>query len=303
MKTIIFNTAKIIVTAGLLFFILTRIGLETLTNTIQSFSAWQIIFLLASILLNCIISAINIDIFLRGLNRKIPLIKLAHYSLTAWAIGLFAPGKIGEFSILHYLKKRKVPLGEGFAVTLLDKLITAGALLTLSIAGLCIFFPHSTLIPIIISAALFAILTAYLLLTNTGRNIIKKYILKKHAEKLTGFFIAFTKLLRKPHLIIINTALTYLKWIINAVAFYIVLESLGQHIEWYWIVAIFSTTVLISLIPISVSGLGVKEGAAYALFSLPIFSIDAQVTTAVFLLLTILNYAIALCALFFAPKE
>ncbi|TAL55426.1 MAG: hypothetical protein EPN86_03340, partial [Nanoarchaeota archaeon] len=83
--------------------------------------------------------------------------------------------------------------------------------------------------------------------------------------------------------------------------FYYILRLLGQNISLFWVAIIYSTTIIISLIPISLSGLGVKEGAAYLMFSAS--GIDATVAFTAYLMFTIIGYCIAIIGILSAPKE
>ncbi|MEK6967674.1 MAG: lysylphosphatidylglycerol synthase transmembrane domain-containing protein [Nanoarchaeota archaeon] len=292
---------KLVVSATLLGFFIYKIGVATIISTLSSMHTWHFIVALASIAANIFIGAININILLNSIDKKVPFWKLQRYYLTSWSVGLFVPGKIGEFSIIHYLKKYGTSISEGIVVSLADKGITFVVLVFLSLAGIYAYSSQTVLIAVILSSILFSMLAIVFFVTERGRNFIKSRILGKKSKTFKGFAKAIKKIFSKPEFIALNTSLTLFKWMITVVSFYFILLSFGENIPFIWVASIYSATIIISLIPISLSGLGVKEGAAYFLFEAA--GINATTAISIYLIFTLLGYAIAICAIALAPKD
>ena len=93
-----------------------------------------------SFLISLIIGAVNLKILLSPLSKNISFYKIFYYSVLSWAVGLFVPGKIGEFSFVPLLKNEGVRVGHGSAIFILDKLITLVVLSIFSLIGIYLFF-------------------------------------------------------------------------------------------------------------------------------------------------------------------
>lgn len=300
MKSWIFTGAKVIISAALLALAIQIIGLGKIYLVLSQISLLHVLIALISIAINIVLGAENINLLLLIFNKKIPRLKLLRYYITAWSIGLFVPGKLGEFSIIAYFKNRKITIAEGLIVSVLDKAITLVVLLGFSLIGAYFLLPFSTFAVIF---SLFILIFggfAFFVFTPLGSSIIEKLFFKK-ALRFKDIISVSKQIYRKPELIIANFALTFVKWMVTAVAFYEVLRLLGQNINLFWVAIIYSTTIIISLIPISLSGLGVKEGAAYLMFSAS--GIDATVAFTAYLMFTIIGYCIAIIGILSAPKE
>jgi uncharacterized membrane protein YbhN (UPF0104 family) len=124
----------------LLFFLLIRkVGIN---NIIDLFYFIKPFYLVIGIIINLIAmfsEAVNIKIFYNILNGKIGFIKMFKYYLISQSIGLFTPGKLGQFSMIYLFKKEGMKLGDGAAVMIMDKLITLFSLSIIVAAGLLFF--------------------------------------------------------------------------------------------------------------------------------------------------------------------
>src|SRR3989344_4910157 len=67
--------------------------------------------------------------------------KLFYYGSLSWAVGMFVPAKLGEFSIIPLLKKHDIEIGTGTSISVLDKLVTFITLSIISIIGFLLFLP------------------------------------------------------------------------------------------------------------------------------------------------------------------
>lgn len=300
MKPWIFTAGKIIISSILLALAISLIGIDKILLVFSKISPIHVLIALVSIAINIILGAVNIELLLLVFNKNIPRIKLLRYYITAWSIGLFVPGKIGEFSIIAYFKNQKISVAQGLVVSILDKLITLIVLLGFSLVGAYFLLPFR-IFSIIFAA--FVIISAgfgLFVFTPRGSELFERIFFKKSVH-FKDFLSVLRQVYRKPWLVIANFFLTFVKWMVTAVAFYYILRLLGQNISLFWVAIIYSTTIIISLIPISLSGLGVKEGAAYLMFSAS--GIDATVAFTAYLMFTIIGYCIAIIGILSAPKE
>ncbi len=186
--------------------------------------------------------------------------------LASWAIGFMLPGKIGDFSLAYFLKE-KIRVGESTAVILLDKVIGIAAL---SIVGSLSFviFPEKGIADAAFLLVLFAWLAGgFLVFTSNGRGIIKKIVPAKYTEKFAGFSATLNYFLAKEKKrIALNFLLSVAKLVLQATILVIIFGGIGISAGVWEITLVLAATTLLSFVPITASGIGIREGA-FAFFA------------------------------------
>ena len=223
-------------------------------------------------------------------------------NLLSWSIGLFVPGNLGQFSIIYLLKKEGLELGESTAIVLLNKIITLISLSILSIFGFFLFLPYKEVLQLIIILILLGIIIFFFIMHEKGRTLIRKYILRKSSPKFEGF----SKTLRKfyiehPKRIIVNFLLTFIRWFLTALMMMFLFLSLGFKVNLLYIFLITPITIIISYIPISIGGLGLRESAAVFLYG--IIGVNSVAVLGVYILSLLINGVIAITSLFFPLRN
>ena len=279
-----------------------KIGFKNIFSKIISIHPLFILLVLFIFLLSLIIGALNLYVLLFPLKKKIPFTKIIHYSILSWSFGLFIPGKIGEFSLIPLLKKEGIPIGQGTAISIIDKLITLITLSIFSVIGFFIFFDIKTALTLFLILASLTLILVFLLTSHKIRNLIKKHILRKISLKFKGFSNLFSYYLKKQKAILcLNFILTFLKWFVTSFTLYILFLTYNQNISWMIIFLVNSMLTIISLIPISISGLGVRESAAVVIYSF--LNIDSTIVMSTHLIPVIISYSIATLIIFLSLKE
>lgn len=278
----------------ILFLLIYKIGFYKIIDILMSLDVLTIFSIILISFIIFLMSAVNLDLILRTINVKIKFYKLFSYALFGWAVGLFVPGKLGEFSIVYFFKKY-MGLSEAIIVPLIDKIITFFALALLSIIGFFYFFEISIAYKLTFLIFFTAIIFS-LFLTKTFRGFIGKILIKRYNIKLQNFFKLFTDIiLNNKKIIFINFILTILKWGISAIIIYILFFNFGYNINLFLIILINSIVILVGLIPITINGLGIKQAVAIWIFTNH-FSIPAEIVLSVYLVSLIINYVLAIIA-------
>jgi uncharacterized protein (TIRG00374 family) len=277
---------RIILGISIIIFLLYKIDISKVLSVLSNTSFIYLGAVIALSYSTIWIGAYNLYLLLRPLTRNIPFSRVLRYSSISWGAGLFVPGKLGEFSIIYFLQKEKVPLGYGTLMAIFNKLITIIALTAISIVGVYVYLPLDTarnLTIIMISGIII------LIISETSREFIKKYILRNHAPLFKGFskFLRYF-LTKRKRLLVLTTIITLFKWIIMALMPYLLFHSFGYDAEFVHVLLITAVTAIISLIPLSISGLGVKEATAVFLFNQ--IGTPSEITISVFLILLAVQY-------------
>ena len=283
-------------TIGLIILVIlfTKIGMNEI---ISSFSKTNPIFIILAILsfIVALFAAIsNVHIMIRGLCKPISFLKTIKYYLLSWSAGLLMPGKIGDFSIIYFLKKEDIPIGKGTAVSIADKLITIITILILGSFGFFLFFEIKEalyLMALFIGVALIGI---FLIMHRYPRSVLKK-ILGKNAKMFKGFSKSMIHYVKtKKNLLTLNLLITIFQWFMSAVSVFFAFKSFGVSIPILTILLITAVVTLFALIPLTMSGLGIKESVAVFLYAS--LGYDPVIVASVYIIILIIKYSIAFLA-------
>jgi len=286
------NILKISVAFSIIIFLIYKIGLNNLISTLSSVNILILSLIIPLKIISLLFTTLNIKILLDIIKKKVTSYKLFIYSNLAWAIGLFLPGRLGEFSLSHFLQEEDYTLGESTAVALLDKISTFIVLGILSILALIKYFNTTYAVKFAFIFLSMLIISLFLLANHKIRYLIKQKILGKYSLLFHGFYTSFKEILiSHKKIFALNLLITLIKWGFSFLTIKIIFMSLGTPINFLDISYITSLSILIALIPISIGGIGVRESTAIYLFNL-IF-IKPEVTLAAHLINITLNYIIA----------
>src|SRR3989344_4645543 len=234
---------------------------------IAAFSRFNFVFLLLTLIpiaFTFLVSGLNLYFFAQPV-LKISFKESVTLSNLLFAINAFLPGHLGELFVATFLEKKGARLGSTSAMVFLDKLISLVAVLifvALSVA----FFLENTLVMLLLGIAGLMILS-FFSLTPTGRVLVRKVIQRFFpTEKplLEGF---------EKKRILLNLVLSILRLVIASMTLYIVFLGFGLSPPIIPFVILSIASLLIGYIPITPSGIGLKEGSLvylYTLISIPV---------------------------------
>jgi uncharacterized protein (TIRG00374 family) len=191
-------------------------------------------------------------------------------------IGLVTPGRLGDFIKIGYLKMDTgVSVGRGFSSVFADRLFDLFVLTSMALSGALALALGKNVLIIILCWVFINIFTVFVLLHERfGKQVIcrlfKLFVPKHKGDKLEGQFEEFysgVEGLKKVG-ILIPTLLTVLIYSILYVQCYLIARALGISITLLNIAFCISAANLISLLPISISGIGTRDATMIALFSI-----------------------------------
>ncbi len=191
----------------------------------------------------------------------IKLIPFAQHYLMGWSTEFFLPGKLGAFSIAYLLRKEKVPLGVGVASVMFIKFMTLALMMGIIVLGLpSQFYKGLDVTTALGLVALALILFAAIFFTMPGRSFMRRIMARFGAEKFAGFGHALTRLWKNPVMLIQTGAGLFLSMLVGATILSLVYGSYGFSVSVIQLLVILSLALLAGAIPISLNGIGVKEG-------------------------------------------
>ncbi len=287
---------KIVIGISILYFLIKIIGFSKIYLTMLKMDLRFLPLVILIYLFTLFIGSLSLKVLIDPLNSNVSYNSINKYFLVSSALGTLTPSRIGEFSLVYFLKKENIGYEYGLTIAFLNKLINLVLLILISLAGFMGFlnfgFVHiDTLIIFIL------LIIIFLFLFN---NLLEKFIVKvasvSFISKLITFkrtFLTYTSNQKKA--IAINFGIGFLRMIVSSYYVIIFYASFNQIVGLSSVLIIISITALTSIIPISVNGLGIKETIAIYLFGL--IGVKSEIAASVAILSLILTYIINLLIL------
>jgi uncharacterized protein (TIRG00374 family) len=281
----------------ILFFVLNRVDFDQL---------WQIIrrtnskLLILAVLFNPVMLFVK-SVCWNYLKRKQGI----RYSITdsflmlsaGIAIGNLTPGRLGEVINLAYLKKDGHPLSKSLLTIVLDRLSDSIVLVLLGYFGLLVLFGSFYKITFyFILMFMIPVALAVALKNQATRHILKKAFIfivpQKHQEHLkinfNDFIGGFKKYQPKDWLVVF--LITVSAWLVYYIQMFILARSIGiDSISFLYLAIIVTIVGLATLLPISIFGLGTREGLLVVFFSFFSISQEMAISFSALVLLTSLT--------------
>jgi len=231
----------------------------------------------------------------QGINVKLlPLIKI---NLIGLFYGTVTPLWLGDWVRIFYLKdESKESIGKCASNVIIDQLIEFFSLFILALFGSVIIFRYfPSLFLILISLFIIFILIAYFFKEKERSKRFLKVIYKAIVpERLKGIvaneFEEFYKDIPPFSSLLVPFVIEIFSYCLFFIQIYIVALSFSIKISPLQFILIYPISSLIGMIPITVSGLGTREGALIHLFA--IYGIEEQIAVAISLTGYLITYLI-----------
>lgn len=189
-------------------------------------------------------------------------------------IGIFfgniTPGKLGEFGRVGYLKKAGMHGGTGASLVLLDRLFDIVVITLLSLVSVWILFGIQWFLVALVCGGVVTLL--FFCTLPWTRQLLFQFA-----------WLRFLRVLKRPFVIFSLLFLTLVGWVFYFAWALLLAHSIGIVLPSAVLIAAFTITGMLSLLPIAPAGLGTRETALLIL--LTPYGIDAEQTIALSLLI------------------
>ncbi|MBD3203422.1 flippase-like domain-containing protein [Candidatus Woesearchaeota archaeon] len=298
---------------SILIFLIYKIGPEDILNKIIDINPFYLVLILLFYLLNLLSLTFKWYIILKIQKINLRFIKVLKLYLIGLFYGIITPAKTGSVIRASYLISLiKEPFGKCVSGIIIERIMDLFVLFIYSLLGIIFFLNYLVDIKIIIFLFGFFIFMSLVILKENFNKLIFRFVYtffipKKLKNKSKLIFSSFNKSIPPLQNLILPLMLTFINWIILSIPIYILFKSYSAAVPFVFVVLISSIGNVVSLIPITVGGLGTKEAAWIYLFS--IFNIEPEIVISVSLinlflgniLMSILGFLIALKEK--SPKE
>jgi glycosyltransferase 2 family protein len=239
-----------IVFFGILFY---KIDVNSILLVLQSLNIIFLICAFALVPLLYIIRTLRWRYFLISMEISLPFYQIFKIILIGNFYGLITPGKIGEFGRAFHLEERK---SVTIPTILMEKLQDICVLLILSIVTILYFFQNSTVLTISIFLILFGVIGAILLSINEKFMVFLGKIFGIVPDNVGNFIITLKKLMNNYPIVFKSLLMTFFYYLIAYwFAIFIVIAG-NMKLECIFVMPI---VVLLGNIPVTISGLGLRE--------------------------------------------
>jgi uncharacterized protein (TIRG00374 family) len=279
---------KVGISAGLIWYLIGKISGANLLSYIQILSPWVLAISLLLIIIQSVLAALRWTIVISSIGQKLPFSKSVVITFVSLFFNQFLPASIGGDAVrIWQSKKSGLSLNKAITSVVLERLLTL-----LSIAGLSVimfpilsdYYPNKL---ILLSSLLivFAVLICISILIFCDR-LPTKWNQWRLIRGMIELSTNTKKLVFKPWSLINIIISIILGQLLLAAATQQLAQGIGVEIRFIYFVAIMPTVVLISSLPISIAGWGLREFAMVTGLGIIGVSPDAAVATSILLALS-----------------
>lgn len=239
--------------------------LGLLVDTFAQAAAWPLV---AAVLLDAVVVHAKLwrwRYLLRSVDVPLSVGSAYRAYLPSLFLGLVTPGRVGDALRIQYLKRdHSVGYSDGLAVSIVDRLCDVYVLLAFVALGI-VHLANVISAPLArtawIAVVVVALAPAFLFVRGVAEPAAQwLYGRFADGESHEGLSVFFTALRRQlgPSLVV-PVVLTVVAFVTNYVQAWLVTRALGIDLTFIDVAALLAISSLLSLLPISISGIGVRE--------------------------------------------
>ncbi|MBU3940417.1 MAG: flippase-like domain-containing protein [Nanoarchaeota archaeon] len=289
---------KILPLIGILIFIylVYKIGFSEIASNFKNihYGYFFIAILLAFAIL--LFQTFRWMLILKEQKIYIPFRKAFKFYLISVFYGLITPAKIGSLMRVPYMKEEvDNSWAECASSIILERIFDLLILFSLAIIGTVVLSEYvGAFLPVLILAIFAFIISCFILLNKKLTRIFLKrfvYIIipARFKRRTQEVFDAFYNSLPRLRRLILPFLFTFFLWVMLYTQTYFVAKSFGVNVPWIIFLVVVPIVTLVTLLPISISGIGTREITFVYLFG---FFGVAQGTVLTFSVVTFLLNAI-----------
>ncbi|MBW3015168.1 flippase-like domain-containing protein [Candidatus Woesearchaeota archaeon] len=224
---------------------------------------------------------------------------LAYFS--GFFVGSVTPGRVGDLVKVLYLRDEGYPTGKGLVSVLLDRFLDMVFLVGAAYIFMYSFFDLLFNIILWLTVAIvigLIVLLFFIYKEKSMLNILRVgyrwLIPKKYKAKAKYTFKEFYYGVKSVRLRVHFTGLfyTFLAWLMYWIQIFVISKALGMDIEFFYLVITITLSSFVSLLPVTVSGVGTRDLVFIYLFGLVGVGKEAAIALSFGVLLTFVFNAI-----------
>ena len=276
---------------GLLVLLLYKIGLNNLLDSLSKINLLYQAPLLIIWLAGQVLGTMALIVLIKPLKLRVTFRQMFRRFMVSWSFAFVTPARAGEFLMANYLLRDGLPLTRGIALVLIDKIVTLTVSLVIAIAGAYVLFGIET--GFVLTTLLAVCMLVFMVVSGSDRmECIIEGFLSRRFEPMSGGYSQLREYFSSLRWVLaVNLFITVFKFVMHGGFLWVVFLSIGVHPPVYITMLVTALVQVIVLVPITVSGLGLREGATVALFSMA--GVDASASFTAAIITTFLAYIYA----------
>jgi hypothetical protein len=254
---------KVAVTAVLLAYLLFSIDVGTIASTIMHMDA---VPLLLCVPLVCVMYAIRAEkwkTLLKPIGIEMPFFSSLKIYLIGTFYGSVTPGRAGEVSRSFFMGDKK---SKTIPTVIIDRVTDIICLLALSAISIVVFF-NSIMLTVILALLIIVFAACSVALLHKGAVSFLFSLLKIGDEHRDDYLSTVEATVRDRRAVASAFGLTFCYYAVNTLAFWLILRALSPTIDPVIALAL-PVIIIMGNVPISISGLGVRELVSVMVFSM-----------------------------------
>ncbi len=282
---------KILVSVSLLAYLFSKVDFQGLLDSLAKVSYWYLFFAAAILLVQAVAGAIRLSMVLKAISSRINLRAAVHIMFIGLFFNQTLPSSIGGDAMrIWRIRHHGFPLRTAINAVLLDRLIALMALGLFMLLSYPILYRlvDNSLLRILVIAAGLALIAGFALLY-FFRKIPRRFYGLRITEEIRHMSAEAHQIVRHPRRSAKIIVLSVLMHAMTGMAIYEVAHGLGLSIGMLECVVLTPPISLITVLPISMAGWGVREaGMVTALAFAGVAAHDALIVSILFGLLLML---------------
>lgn len=298
MKKHLATAIKAALGISILFLLVYKIGVHEVFSIIKTTSPLAFLIIAIGYLLNALLNSLSYYLIIASIGASAKYRDIFLSFIKSWGIGSVLPGKVGDLSIVYFLKKEKVNARDSSAMYAIDKMVVLLFFLIIAMITARLFLPLNAFY--LLACFLFIAVVGFLLFLKFGKAVIRK-VFGKYSDYIEAFHNNMQLITKKPLLLLVLFIISSLRWLILSFSMWILLSMANEHVSFAYVFLFSVTANILALLPVTVSGIGLKEAAFVYLYAL--IGASTSIVLAVSMVYSFVTIVLALIAVLFVWEE
>lgn len=267
---------KIFLSISLISIIIYSIDWDYAKGALSKANYYLIMLSVIITLLIQILMVYKWSILITTKDSNISVWKLFNINMIAAFLGLFIPSSLST-DLLRGFYLARVNLNKTSSITsiLIDRFIGIISLLLFGLVGVLLsknLFGNLNLIPYLVIIAILFVFPIILLFNNLFteyfKKIINKLTYKNINVKIIKTYDSLIAFKKHPLKLFFSFLISSLVQFLRIARVYIIALAFNVNVDFYYFFIVVPIVIIVIMVPISIGGLGVREGALVALLKL-----------------------------------
>lgn len=263
---------RVVLSFGLLAILAYSINLQDLVNLLLGIRLEFVLLVLAAQLADRLVNTWRWQVMLRAQGIALPLWSLFRIQMTTGCLGSFLPSNVGV-DVLRMMAIAKCTDRsiQAVAASALDRGLNVG--ITLIVAAVAGIFAAGRYLPLSVALILIALCCAFFIVglaftrptfSKILGPLIRRFLGVGLSDKLKTIYQSFLEYGRQPRILAMASALTLLILFVRVVIVYLEAVALNIHVDFLALALVMPLAWILLMLPISIGGIGLQEGAFFA---------------------------------------